>query len=138
MIYEIIEGVKIPLNRITPYSVKEYKKLLEESGAKSTETIMATVDKELPKVMEDGSITKSAITDLMSKALRDNIISSLDIYLDQNFYKKWLNVIFDCGKDKEKIEKEIENFLEPSSKFSVDEFMRGFTDFFVRLRSPSN
>lgn len=136
--YEIIEGVKVSLNRITPYSVKEYKKMLEESGAKSTESIVETVNKELPKAIEDGSITKSAITDLLSKALKDNVTSSLDAYLDQNFYKKWLNVIFNCGQDKEKIEKEIENFLEPSSIFSVDEFMKGFHDFFARLRGRSN
>lgn len=138
MDYEIIEGIKLPLNRITPYSIKEYKKVLENSGVKSTETIMETVEKELPKVMENESITKTGITEIISKALRDNITSSLDSYLDKNFYKKWLSIIFITGESKEKILNEIENFLEPNSKFSVDEFMKGFQDFFVRLRSQSS
>ena len=136
--YEIYEGIKAELNRITPYTVKKYKETLEKSGLESTKNIMKTVEEELPKKLDkEGTVTKDDIVDLIAQSLQKNVTDSLNIYLDKEFYDEWLDLVFKLKPEEVKLIKE-SDFFAPDSKFSIDEFMRGYSDFFVRLRGRFN
>lgn len=136
--YEIYEGIKAELNRITPYTVKKYKETLEKSGLESTKSIMETVEKELPKKLDkEGTVTKDDIVELVAQSLQKNVTDSLNIYLDKEFYDEWLDLVFKLKPEEVKLIKE-SDFLSQDSKFSIDEFMRGYSDFFARLRGRSN
>lgn len=129
--YEIYEGIKVELNRTTPASVKAYQKALQDQGVESVGNVANFVKEELLAKTKDGEIAEEGIREIVSKALRNNGIASFDIFYNQEFIFKWLPVIFKITG--EQIEKVKINFDE---KFSVDEFSKGYTDFFVRLRNP--
>jgi len=130
--YEIYEGIKVEINRVTPYSVKKYQERLKGESSKSQDAIMDVVKKELPKQMEDGTITPDGIKEIVARAVQDQVIASLDIYADKEFFFDWLEVIYKVSpEDKAKM-------VDFETKFYVDEFMRGYSDFFGRLRSASS
>lgn len=136
--YEIYEGIKAELNRITPYTVKKYKETLEKSGLESTKSIIETVEKELPKKLDNEStVTKDDIVELVATAMQKNVTDALNIYLDKEFYDEWLDLVFKLKPEEVKMIKE-SDFFAPDSKFSIDEFMRGYSDFFGRLRGRSS
>ena len=130
--YEIYEGIKVPINRVTPKSVKKYQERLRGESSKSQEAIMETVNKELPKQLEDGSITPNGIKEIVAKAVQDQVIASLDIYADKQFFDEWLDIVFQVSNEDKAKMTDFEN------KFYVDEFMKGYSDFFGRLRGSSN
>ena len=129
--YEIYEGIKVELNRTTPSSVKAYQQALQEQGVESVNNVSTFVKEELVKQVQDGEITESSIREIVSKGLRNSGIASFDLFYNQKFIYKWLPVIFKITQ--EQIEKTKIDF---DNKFSVDEFSKGYTDFFVRLRNP--
>lgn len=129
--YEIYEGIKVELNRTTPSSVKAYQQALQEQGVESVNQVSTFVKEELVKQVQDGEITESSIREIVSKGLRNSGIASFDLFYNQEFIYKWLPVIFKITP--EQIEKTKIDF---DNKFSVDEFSKGYTDFFVRLRNP--
>lgn len=129
--YEIYEGIKVELNRTTPSSVKAYQQALQEQGVESVNNVSTFVKEELVKQVQDGETTESSIREIVSKGLRNSGIASFDLFYNQEFIYKWLPVIFKITP--EQIEKTKIDF---DNKFSVDEFSKGYTDFFVRLRNP--
>lgn len=131
--YEIYEDVKVQLRRVTPKSVKMYQAQLIAEGSKSQESIMEVVNRELPKQMQEGTITPDGIKAIVATAIQNQVAASLDIFCNRDFVDNWLNIVFDITH--EQIEKTKEDF---ENKFCMDEFIRGHSDFFARLRYRSN
>lgn len=130
--YEIYEGIKVPINHVTPFSVKKYQERLKQEGAKSSENIMQTVEKELPKQMVEGEITPNGIKEIVARAIQDQVVSSLDIYSNREFVDEWIDIVFKISaEDKAKI-------TDFDNKFYMEEFMKGYSDFFGRLRGSSS
>lgn len=135
--YQIYDGMNLELNKVTPYTIKRYKALLENSSVKITKSIADVVAKELPNTLEEGNtLTESGVAELIQKVVRQEILDGLDIYLDKDFYVEWASLIFKINPEQiEKIKNE--DFDSKDCKFSIDEFMRGFSDFFLRLKKPT-
>lgn len=130
--YQIHKDVKCPLNIVTPHSVKKYQEYLTEQGNEAQEGITAIAMKKVSEAIKDGGIKESSILNIVGEAITSNAVESLAIYTDRKFIDDWTEIIFVITP--EEIEKTKENW---DMKFSWDEFMRGFFDFFLRLREPS-
>lgn len=132
MEYEIYDGIKVGLNHVTPNTVKKYQSLLREEGERSNETIKEIIKKELPNKMKDDAITETDIYSIISKAIDENVVASLDIFVKKDFVDKWVGVVFNITPEQiKKLEEDFDN------KFYWDEFNRGYLDFFGRLRGLS-
>ena len=127
--YQIHQDIEAPLNIVSPLAVKKYQQFLQGEGEKSQEGIESLIRDKIKKKVQDNEVTESSLIDLVNETIQSNAISALEIYTNSDFVDEWVDIIFkDVDKDKLKSEWE--------TKFSWDEFMRGFFDFFSRLRQP--
>lgn len=133
--YEIYEGVKVELNRVTPYSVKLYKERIIENMGGTKENIKQALEADIlnASVGDENKkeLDSKELFSMLDNAINKSAIGSLDIFLDKQYVEKWIDVIFKITPEQIKIVLECD-WDAKDCKFSWDEFARGHKDFFMR------
>ncbi|MEW6006117.1 MAG: hypothetical protein AB1695_12465 [Stygiobacter sp.] len=128
-LYELKLNVKVPLNIVTPLSVKKYQETLKQESLKSKANIMELVKQELATKIDNGEIKYSELETILETVIHEQVIKSLDIFVSIDFFKEWADIIFVLtDAQKEELFKDFETTL------AINEFIRGYYDFFGRLR----
>lgn len=127
--YKIHQNIEeVELNIVSPLAIKKYQQLMNEEVGKSTESIEGIIHKRLSELMNNkNQINAESLIGLVKEAVENEVIKTFDIYVTPDFALEWVDIIFKI-KDKDRIK---ENF---DAKFDWGEFMRGFGDFFSKLK----
>ena len=131
--YQIHKDVKVDLNIVTPRSIQRYKEYLKKQGNVSEENITNVVRQKLLDAIKDGGIRETVINNIVSEAIEQSAIEAFGMYCDRGFIDEWIETLFVITPEQVEATKD-----DWENKFSWDEFMRGFFDFFLRLRQPLN
>uniref|UniRef100_A0A6H1ZSV0 Uncharacterized protein n=1 Tax=viral metagenome TaxID=1070528 RepID=A0A6H1ZSV0_9ZZZZ len=124
--YKIYEGLEVELNIVSPLAVKMYQDLMREETGKTSDSLETLIEDKLSALV-DGSnkLESKTLVKMLKESVDIEAVKALDIYVTSDFAMKWVDVIF-------KVDKSL--IVEFETKFDWGEFMRGFSDFFLRLK----
>lgn len=129
--YQIYEGKEaVALNRVTAIAVKKYIDFVNGQIEGDKAWISSGISEKIQSAMVDGTISETSLVEILSNTSK-RIVEALSTYLDEKFIFEWLPIIFNIS-DTQEYKQDWE------TKLSLDEFLRGMNDFFLKLNPKSN